>query len=866
MEALPLFCLLTEVVCFLRRINGLPVDQPDHFLLYHMNIYSQNATQLHLSSKNISNIPVNTFQNFSALEILDLSHNSLTYNSLPCGSLVIPTLKHLNTASNELTTVPSCLPAALESLDLSKNVIWRIKLSEFTGLYNLKVLLLSHNKISEIVSSGMVMAQLESLDLSYNNLTKLQWEFQMPNLTMLRLEGNPLQQPNPYEFSCFPKLHHLNLSMTSLKLCTHKLFVSRMKNLKVLDLSANFFKTLDPQCFEGLSNLQFLRMRQMPFLWSLPANLFTHTPSLIHVDLEGSSQLHIVKSSMFESLMHLEFLSFKSCNLTEFRPWNLSTNSTVTISLSGNPLVCSCELTWLIIEPEKVVLNRTNDTRCHKNGSQREILLTDLIDECSINGNQTQESQVSASTMQSQLLGHTIANSSGNTKKISSSKLPAQVDISASSPNSTNLLNTLSFHGPSSNSDSGTLQTEQGTIQNDQSWAKRESRVKTSTPWSTTTNDRTGIKLYPTTANLYPAYIRDQTGIKLHPTTTNHYPTNTRDQIGIKHYPTTTRDKSGIKLYQTTTNHYQTTTKNKTGIKNYLTTTNHYPPPTRAQTGAKHYLTTTNHYPSTTIAQTGAKHYVTTATVTTSALPKLPTIKKGPLFIMIKDDGLETLEEEEITRPTLAGDCNYDPCRHWQVPCRDLRHLTGCHCPDIAGEDVPPDPVKIQKVVKISDNSAEIYWCAPSSTVLHYYIIYQSDDNRHLYKTDTINPTYRRYTLHDLTSDSTYHSCVVAVNKAGSSTASSIWPSKGPCYIFKTKPNYNNMFYIASTVIIAFLFILVVLLSVCLCKIRLKGRLTDLSRLSLDPLTLQNPAFDNHLELVDPRTIGTVSADSEENP
>ncbi|XP_072362102.1 uncharacterized protein [Scyliorhinus torazame] len=1171
MEVLALFFLLTKVVFVLPRINGLPVDQPDHFPFYLLKTYSQNNTQLYLSSKNISNIPINTFKDFSALEILDLSHNSLTYNSLPCGSLIIPTLRHLNTASNQLTTVPSCLPAALKFLDLSKNIIRQIKLSEFTELYNLKMLLLSHNLISKIVPSGTVMAQLEFLDLSYNNFTKLRLEFQMPNLTMLRLEGNPLQQLDPYEFSRFPKLHDLNLSMTSLEVCNHKVFALGMENLKILDLSANVFKTFDPQWFEGLNNLQFLLMRQMPFLLSLPGDLFVHTPSLIHVDLGGSSQLHIVKSSMFESLVHLKFLSLESCNLTVFRPWNLSTNSTVTIGLSGNPLVCSCELTWLIIEAEKVRLNRTNDTRCHKNGLQREILLTDLIDKCSINGSHTQELQVSASVVQIQLLQHTTRfhNSLSNTK-ISSNKLPGKFDISTSSPNSTNLLNSSS-----SNSNFGTLQTEESTTQNDQSWTKSKLRVKTSTSSSTMTRDGTGIKHYPSTTNRYPTTTnrhplttRDQTEAKHHPPATNHYPlttkhypptTNrypptTRDQTGIKHYPPTTnryppttnryppttnlnppttnlnppttrdqteakhyppttnhypptanryppttnlyppttnryppttRDQTEAKHYPPTTNHYppianryppttnhyppttrdqteakhypptanhypptanhypptanhypptardqtevkhyppttnrypptanhypptanhyspttrdQTeakhypptsnhyapttnrypqTTKGQTKVKHYPPTTNryppttnHYPPSTRDQTEAKHhppttnrypdttnhypqntkgqtkvkhyptttnryppttnryptttnryptttnryptttnryptttnryptttnrYPTTTNHYPTTTNRyptttnryptttnrypttinryppttkdQTAAKHHPTTATSMTLALPELPIIMKGPIFIMIEDDDdLESLKEEEITRPTHAGDCNYDPCRHWQVPCHDLQHLTGCRCPDIAGEEVPPDPVKIQKVIKISDNSAEIYWCAPSSTVFHYYIIYQSDDNRHLYKTDTINPTYRRYTLHDLASDSTYHTCVVAVNKAGSSTASSIWPSKGPCYIFKTKPNYNSIFYIASTAIIAILFILVVILTVCLCKIRLKGQLTDLSRISLDPLTLQNPAFENHLELADPRTIGTImSTDSE---
>ncbi|XP_051866594.1 uncharacterized protein LOC127567695 [Pristis pectinata] len=848
---------------------------------------------------------------------------------------------------------------------------------------------------------------------------------------MLRLEGNPLQEISPYEFSPFPKLHYLNLSSTSLESCSYKAFASETENIKALDLSGNLFKTFDPQCFEGLSNLQILWMRRMPFLQSLPVDLFLYTSNLIHVNLEENSQLHFVKSSMFEQLLHLQTLSLKSCNLTEFRPWKFFTNSTITITLSGNQLVCSCGLAWLIKEPEKTLLNRANDTRCEKYGPQRQILLADFIDECDRNGNSMEEFQSDTRAVQNQQVAHTAAvyhNPSGINVK-TSRKLPIQSSNEfqfsiTSFTKSTNLLNTLLLLNTSSDPHSGIPQTKEGTTQNDQTWNKLKgiySRVKTSITLPITTRDQMASELYPTTTRdhtetgpytmnnrgqtetgTYPTTIRNKIVTKPYPLTTvrsqtrtelnpkirdqirsepfptkekmasEPYPTTRyqtvtkpysltfRDQMVIKPYPTTrdqtgtephtptTRDQIGTKLHPSTTREqigtepHPLTAKDQTGIKSYASTirdqtetkphlpttreqtgTEPHPPTTRGQTGTephppttveqtgtkphppttgeqtgiksyplttrddtgtKPYLTFTNqtgtvsnlittsdqssngYYPKFTRAHSDTEHY-STVTLQTTALPELSSIsttkRKGPVFILIEDDDIDSLEKEEITSPT-PGDCNYDPCRHWQVPCHDLQHLTGCHCPVIAGEDVIPDPVKIQKVIKISDNSAEIYWCAPSSTVMYYYIIYQSDDNRRLYKTDTIKPTYRRYTLRDLTADSTYHTCVVAVNKAGSSTASSIWPSKGPCYIFKTKPNYNNIFYIASTVIIVILFILVIILSFLLCKIHHKGQLTNLSRISLDPLSLQNPAFDDQMELADPRTVHTRSPDSEQ--
>ncbi|XP_072907434.1 uncharacterized protein [Hemitrygon akajei] len=1394
MELVALF-LLVETIFNHPRIAGSPIDKSKHFSFYLMKTYSQNDTQLHLSRMNISSIPVNAFQSLSGLEILELSQNNLTYNSLPCGSLNITTLRRLNIASNQLTTVPTCLPTALEFLDLRKNVIQWVNFSEFMDLHKLKILLLSHNNISKIGSSGTKLPHIVSLDLSYNNFTRSQWKFQGPNLRTLRLEGNPLQEISPYEFNPFPKLRYLNLSSTSLESCSYKAFASETKSIETLDLSENLFKTFDPQCFEGLSNLQILWMRRMPFLQSLPDDLFLYTSNLTQVNLEENSQLHFVKSSMFEQLPHLQTLSLKSCNLTEFRPWKLFTNSTIKITLSGNHLVCSCELAWLIKEPEKTFLNRANDTGCVKYGPQRQILLPGFIDECNRNGRATEELQTYSRTVQNQQQEHTTAvyqNPSGIKVKLSS-KLPIQCSTKfqlsfTSFTNSTNLLHALLLLKTPSHPHFGTLQTKERS--NNETWNKIKSSIKIAltlpitsryqttakhNPQTTTDHTETGphttnnggeseteidpsirkgtvtkpypmttgrsqsrtirdqmrAKLYPTTkyhcrtkrhsltttketgtephptreqtgtkphpttneqngTELHPLTTRDETGSEPHPTReqtgtephptreqtgteplptgeqtgTKPHPTReqtgtephpTREQTGTKPHPTTneqngtelhpltTRDETGSEPHPTrvqtgtkphpTTNEQNGTephpliireqtgteplptreqtetephptreqtgtephptreqtetephpTREQTGTKPHPTTneqngtelhplttrdetgselhptrvqtgteplptreqtgteplpliireqtgtephptseqtgteplptreqtgtkplpliireqtgtephptseqtgteplptreqtgteplptreqTGTEPLPTREQTGTKplpnreqtgteplptreqigtephpttreqtgtephptseqtatephptreqtgtephptkeqtgteplptreqtgtephptreqtatephplttreengtephplttreqtetephplttreengtepHPLTTreengtephpliireqtgtvplplttrdesgtefqtpaardptwnksypttsrddtgtirsqtgtianlittsdqndNKHYPLFTRVQSGTKQYSTVTMQTATYTPK-----KGPVFIHIEDDDTDSLEKEEITSP-MPGDCNYDPCRHWQVPCHDLQHLTGCLCPVTAGEDVIPDPVKIQKVMKITDNSAEIFWCAPSSTVMYYYIIYQSDDNRRLYKTDTIKPTYRRYTLRDLTADSTYHTCVVAVNKAGSSTTNSIWPSKGSCYIFKTKPNYNNIFYIASTVIIAILFILVITLSFCLCKIYQRGRLTSLSRISLDPLSLQNPAFEDHLELADPRTEHTNSPDSEQ--
>eukprot|EP00062_Callorhinchus_milii_P013150 gi/632961073/ref/XP_007896550.1/ PREDICTED: leucine-rich repeat neuronal protein 4 [Callorhinchus milii] len=733
----------------------LPADQAERFMDVLLQEYTQNDTRLQLSNRNISGIPAGAFLLFPALETLDLSHNSLTSYALPCGALTPVTLKHLSLSSNDLSSVPSCLPAALKFLDLSNNAILQIHWYELKDLHNLSVLILNHNKISEMVWSEAVLPPLVSLDLGYNNLTKLQWQSEMPDLAVMKLEGNPRLEISPHQFSHLPGLRELNLSHTTLNESSYKAFASKLGNLQSLDLSANLFQILDPQWFATLRNLQVFWMRQTLFLKSLPPDLFVYTPNLAQVDFGENPQLRFVNSSMFEHLPRLEFLNLESCNLTQLRPWKFN-NCSVTIRLFGNPLDCSCDLTWLLTTSQKVLMERASDTVCYNHTQHGESLSTYLLSECNLE----------------------------------ESALQLQTDAGALVTNPL-LRTTAVLHGS-------------------------KVSMETTSAMSSSHNQSQHQFVFGT---------------------------------GRQH----TFPSSG------------STAQGTAGLKDHNQATIILLPPEVKKSPPSQQMTNRGQlHPSTMVATERSKTPLSVLATFTTAKQVVP------VFLVSEDEHSESLKEgEEIKEKSehmQAGECNYDPCRHWQVPCHDLQLLTGCSCPTMTGEDVKPKPAKIQKVLKISDRSGEIYWCAPNSVVLHYYIIYQSDENKHLYKTDIINPTYRRYTLHDLASDTTYHVCVIAVNKAGTSPSSTIWPAKGGCYIFKTKPNYNSIFYTVCTIAIVILLILVVVLTACLCRIHQKRGLMDSTLLNLGPLSLQNPAYDEHMDRSAPRaSISTINMEDQQD-
>uniref|UniRef100_G3UHH9 Leucine rich repeat neuronal 4 n=1 Tax=Loxodonta africana TaxID=9785 RepID=G3UHH9_LOXAF len=269
-------------------------------------------------------------------------------------------------ANRSLERLPGCLPRTLRNLDGSHNLLSALSAQELGALPQLQVLTLRHNRIAE----------LRTLDLSYNRLAALPRCEAGPAPTRLRalhLAGNPLRALQPQAFSCFPALRVLNLSSTALggdgqEAIAEAAFTGAdggaLETLEVLDLSGTFLTRVQSEWIRDLPNLTSLYLRRMPRLRNLEGDVFKMTPNLRQLDCQDSSALISVHTQFFEDTPRLQALLVQNCNLSSFPPWKLDSSQVLSINLFGNPLTCSCELSWLLLDAKKIVLKRAADTVC----------------------------------------------------------------------------------------------------------------------------------------------------------------------------------------------------------------------------------------------------------------------------------------------------------------------------------------------------------------------------------------------------------------------------------------------------------------------------------------------------------------------
>lgn len=274
---------------------------------------------------------------------------------------------HLRNRSLEL--LPGCLPRVLSGLDASHNLLRALSAADLAHLPRLRYLTLSHNRIAELRWGPSAPEGLLTLDLSYNLLTALPpcTESALRNLSALWLVGNPLLALQPGAFSCLPALRLLNLSDTAIGRGDQPGLADGTfagSALEVLDLSRTFLTQVEKGWMRDLSKLKSLHLREMPRLKSLQGDIFKMTPNLEQLDCQDSPELTSVHTHIFQDTPHLQLLQFQNCNLSSFPPWTLHFSQFLVINLVGNPLTCSCELSWLLMDAKRTVLNRPADTVC----------------------------------------------------------------------------------------------------------------------------------------------------------------------------------------------------------------------------------------------------------------------------------------------------------------------------------------------------------------------------------------------------------------------------------------------------------------------------------------------------------------------
>ncbi|XP_077169342.1 leucine-rich repeat neuronal protein 4 [Paroedura picta] len=344
--------------------------------------------------------------------------NGTLSSNLYCDDLRAQRLTTLRLENGSLDSFPACLPETLERLDLSNNLLPEFNGQEATYLPELQALSLSHNKIRRVTwGAAGSLARLQSLDLSFNLLSSVPAcdASSLGDLRELSLAGNPIAEIQPFAFFCFPRLQALNLSSTLLgqdggdgiqgdafavHLGKGDTAETVGSALGVLDLSATFLERIQPEWLKYLPRLTSLHLTKMSRLRSLNAAVFVHTPLLEELNCQDSHVLSQVETESFSQTPKVAFLTFQNCNLSSLNPWNLSSTDQLVINLYGNPLECHCGMSWLLSEPERIILQRASETICHlppeDSVAPRPVPLSRLYEECQ--SNRTTDSSPELST------------------------------------------------------------------------------------------------------------------------------------------------------------------------------------------------------------------------------------------------------------------------------------------------------------------------------------------------------------------------------------------------------------------------------------------------------------------------------------
>ncbi|XP_049656294.1 leucine-rich repeat neuronal protein 4 isoform X2 [Accipiter gentilis] len=741
------------------------------------------------------------------------SWENVNLTSMSCEDQKNRTWITLQLTNSSLTAFPVCLPETLETLDLSNNLLEEVNGMEIANLPQLRTLSLRQNHLQAVRWGSEALSSLLSLDLSFNKLSSVPscHSSALPNLRWLSLAGNPLIEIQPLAFSCYPQLQFLNLSATLLgqddsrgireSAFTISTSPSEATNrpgniISVLDLSGTFLEKIQLEWARDLPNLRSLHLTKMSRLRSLDTDFFKSMPGLHELNCQDSHSLGFVRTEMFDSAPHLSHLSFENCNLSSFNAWNTTNSSdSIIINLYGNPLLCDCQLSWLLSNPRKVVLQKAWETFCntsHKDWGRpsTSFSLLELYDKCQSERNVTLPD---SNTPSPEHDAFSLTSYDATTVVTTTDSAPLTKDTYTSSLIQRNVTSTMAANPTEpmlrkANSSSHEEAFSESTS-NPPSFASitislgilKELYSQSSDYGSTSQTETDLLKRDLRTTNaMFP-----QEGPSNQPT--SDYSTRaTGNPDATNHYIHTSATHAGEGTPQTTLQHLNSTRSNA-----------------RSEPASTRSLI----------------HYV---------------------------DDYDYDEQSTETPVQLAyTSCDYNPCRHLQKPCSELQSASQCLCPGMSREDEVPDPPRLREVSEVTDSSAQIRWCAPNSVVHTYELTLSHSNEDRQFVLDNIYSTARQYTLYNLLPYTTYHICVTASNKAGSSQTASQGIPGNSCTRFKTKPSYKSVFVALSAASGLFL-ISTIILSVCLCKACKKPQS---EQYGTHLVSYKNPAFDYPLKV-----------------
>ncbi|XP_029169466.1 LOW QUALITY PROTEIN: chaoptin [Nylanderia fulva] len=272
------------------KVLDLSYNNISDIMKYYFKPVEYSLTHLYLSNNQLRNITQTVFGNMPHLQWLDLRRNDVSEVDFDCFKNT-RNLQVLFLSWNEITDIPAEALRPLKKLrivDLSHNRLRTLPDNVFAEC-NIESLDLSHNQFTRLPIKSMSLisaASLTNLDMSWNVLSGIHSTdtiFRLRSLVWMDLSYNRLVRLDDGVFSELPHLVHLDLSHN--------------KQLILESRGRTFYGLEDTLLYLSLSNISLLSVPELPLrrlrtlylahneLASVPAEMSSNLTSLHYLDL-----------------------------------------------------------------------------------------------------------------------------------------------------------------------------------------------------------------------------------------------------------------------------------------------------------------------------------------------------------------------------------------------------------------------------------------------------------------------------------------------------------------------------------------------------------------------------------------------------
>ncbi|XP_071164489.1 toll-like receptor 13 [Mytilus edulis] len=310
----------------------------DKYFFRNLTSYNRIVT-LNLTDNLIHYISTNAFLEFKYLMTLDISKEpnlNITMLQQSLYSLPVRQMSFIQFSGNGWRTLPTnfFLPFINSyrtsfSISLTRNKLQSIDSKLFLFLLNLKTLNLAWNSIKNVTLENAISVRVLNLNSNFVRDIPV-WcgprnKTMVPNLQKLYLSDNSIAEMDSFSFRCLGNLKILNLDANNFRTLQSNTF-SELQSLNTLYISENTrLKTIEDYAF-NVSSLQFLYFTRNHYQFNKgihynynPKNLFMKCPDLEQLDMSYNNlptrnQYNYFRD-IFRPLLKLKILRLESTSM-----------------------------------------------------------------------------------------------------------------------------------------------------------------------------------------------------------------------------------------------------------------------------------------------------------------------------------------------------------------------------------------------------------------------------------------------------------------------------------------------------------------------------------------------------------------------